>query len=52
MYILVLLQLWSGLKSLKAEMSSYSALVDSYLQSVHRQDPVCQQTTLTCPDGV
>ena len=51
-YDLVLLQLWSGLKSLKAEMSSYSALVDSYLQSVHRQDPVCHQATLTCPDGV
>merc|ERR1712241_765267 len=28
-------QLWSGLKSLKTELSSYSAMVDSYLQSVH-----------------
>jgi len=45
-------ELWASLKSLSTEMSSYSEAVSEAMTSLHRQDPVCQQRSLTCPDGM
>ena len=42
----------ASVKSSLDDMNNYDDIVALYLDSVYRQDPVCQESTLTCPDGM